>query len=248
MTSSKYLDLFRYSEMEHEKILSAEEDYGNSFINCYNSTIALSDLVYVPTKSLHLFFTFYSQLKKYHSLAMFSAVRLHSVQSMQNLRYFLESLSNSLYILSSNDYDNYFDFEKRKVVDSKKSSIKCYRWIESEYPEYSKFIKDLKDEINENHAHSNILNSDNTLQLSNDFIYTPFFDLDDKKAIKKNLWIIAKSGIFASEMILNIRERFGGFIPKVSLERIEELKKDNDEVLRELQKMEFRREYIQPDY
>ena len=242
------MDLFRYSEIEHEKLISAEEDYGNSFINCYNSTIILSDLVYFPTRELYLFLSFYSQLKKYHSLAMLSAVRLHSVQSMQNLRYFLESLSNSLYVLSNNDYDNYFDYDKNKVKDSKVSSIKCYRWLESEYPEYSKFIKDLKDEINKSHAHSNILNSYNTLQFFDDCIHTPFFDIDDKKIIKHNLWIIAKAGIYASEMIINILKKFGGFFPKVSLEKIEELKKENDDVLRELQKIESRREYIQPKY
>ncbi|MFT9298924.1 MAG: hypothetical protein ABF542_12550, partial [Gluconobacter sp.] len=63
-----------------------------------------------------------------------------------------------------------------------------------------------------------------------------------------NLCIIAKAGIYASEMIINILKKFGGFLPKVSLEKIEELKKENDDVLRELQKIESRREYIQPKY
>jgi hypothetical protein len=82
------MSLLAFSEEEHARLLAAEDRSGNAFVNAYNVAILLSNLVLWPTRTIDLFFRFYSQVKKYHSLSIVSSVRLlHRVQAKMDLRY-----------------------------------------------------------------------------------------------------------------------------------------------------------------
>ena len=50
---------------------------------------------------------FLSQIKKYHTLALFSVARLHHIQAMLNLRQVLEAGVNAAYGLANPNQDDF---------------------------------------------------------------------------------------------------------------------------------------------
>ena len=74
-------------ETEKRLVLDAEARYGNYYLNARECSIFLSRSIASVELSHHeTFGRFFSQLKKYHMLALLSTLRLHKVQSMLNLR------------------------------------------------------------------------------------------------------------------------------------------------------------------
>lgn len=230
------MNLYVYSADEHQKLLDAEARYGNAFVNAYNTSMMLSNIVMWPLNACDLFIRFYSQMKKYHALSMLSSVRLHRIQAKMDLRYFLESTVHAAFTLAYTDTKNYFDHENQQAIDSKIASSKAYKWIAETYPGHSKFIKDLKDDINQQTAHAHVVNS------AHNFDYTPgkeivtsYFDFEDDELAKVDLWICAKAGLTATDLILTVQRAFGGFIPRSEVEELSALMEDNDDVLKEIQ-------------
>jgi hypothetical protein len=118
------MSLLAFSEEEHARLLAAEDRYGNAFVNAYNVAILLSNLVLWPTRTIDLFFRFYSQVKKYHSLSIVSSVRLHRVQAKMDLRYFLESTVHAGYALAHSQTTAYFDLNRQALGDAKKATVR----------------------------------------------------------------------------------------------------------------------------
>jgi hypothetical protein len=114
-----------FSAEEHQKLVGAERRYGNAFINAYNTTILLSNLMMWPVVDCDLFIRFYSQMKKYHTLSIVSTVRLHRVQAKIDFRYFLESAPNAAFSLANTDTQNYFDLQNNRIGDAKR--LHCRR-------------------------------------------------------------------------------------------------------------------------
>jgi hypothetical protein len=119
------MSLELFSAEEHQRLIDAESKYGNAFVNAYNSTILLSNLIMWPVVDCHLFIRFYSQMKKYHALSVGSTVRLHRVQAKMDLRYFLESTANAAFSLAHTDTKNYFDFDNNQLGDAQKATSKA---------------------------------------------------------------------------------------------------------------------------
>lgn len=234
------MSLETYSAEEHAKLLAAEERYGNAYINAYNVTILLSDLVLWPTLPIDLFLRFYSQVKKYHTLSVVSSVRLHRVQAKMNLRYFLESTVHAAYALAQPETTVYFDLEARKLGDAKKATGQAYRWIEQSFPAHSALIKDMKEEINGETAHANVVNSEHNFGFvpgERAEIHTSYFDFDnDDRQVRVDLWMAAKGGLHAADLILAVQRVAGGFVPKIVVTDLQALMRDNDAVLSELQR------------
>ena len=231
------MSLHLYSAEEHQKLIDAESRYGNAFVNAYNTTIMLSNIMMWPISDCDLFIRFYSQVKKYHALSLVSSVRQHRVQAKMDLRYFLESLVNAAFTLAHTGTRNYFDHENKKINTPHKATGLAYKWIEGAYGGYSKFIKDLKDEINGETAHAHVVNSQHNF----DFIpgvraeiITSYFDFDDNDLVKVDLWQCAKAGLYAIDLILAVQKDFGGFLPSREVEGLGGLMADNDAVLSEL--------------
>jgi hypothetical protein len=78
-------------DSENEAVVTASERYGEYF----DHALACSTLITQFLKSIdpdrYVFASFLSQVKKHHFLALLSAVRLHRIQSMMNLRQVLEA-------------------------------------------------------------------------------------------------------------------------------------------------------------
>jgi hypothetical protein len=231
------MSLENFSAEEHQKLVDAEQKYGNAFINAYNTTILVSNLMMWPVIDCDLFIRFYSQMKKYHSLSVISTVRLHRIQAKMDLRYFLESTANAAFSLAHTDTENYFDFQNQRIRDAQKASLNAYRWLESSYKAHSDFIKDMKTTINEQTAHAHVVNSQHNFDFvpgQRAEIITSYFDFDDEEVVMLDLWLAAKAGLHAADLILQVQKDFGGFLPSGDAADLPHLRADNDAVLAEL--------------
>lgn len=231
------MNLKQFSAEEHQKLLDAEKKYGNAFINAYNTTTLVSNLMMWPITDCDLFIRFYSQMKKYHSLSVISTVRMHRIQAKMDLRYFLESTANAAFSLAHTNTQNYFDYQNQSIGDAQKASRKAYQWLETTYKGHSDFIKDLKSMINEQTAHAHVVNSRHNFDFvpgKRAEIITSYFDFEDDEVVKLDLWLAAKAGIHAADLILQVQKDSGGFLPSSDVANLPNLIADNDAVLAEL--------------
>jgi hypothetical protein len=130
------MSLAEYSAEEHRMVIDAERRYGNFYVNAYNATILLSNIMMWPVTECDIFIRFLSQLKKYHSLSLISTVRLHRIQAKMNLRYFLESTVNAAYSLVHEDTKIYFNYEGGEQPEAQKASRLAYAWIDGAYKSF----------------------------------------------------------------------------------------------------------------
>lgn len=232
------MNLMQFSADEHQKLLDAEKNYGNAFINAYNTTTLVSNLMMWPIADCDLFIRFYSQMKKYHSLSVISTVRMHRIQAKMDLRYFLESTAHAAFSLANTGTNNYFDHQKQCISDAQKASRKAYHWLDTTYKGHSDFIRELKSTINEQTAHANVVNSQHNFDFipgERAEIVTSYFDFEDEEMVKLDLWLAAKAGIHAADLILQVQKDSGGFLPSNDVANLPNLIADNDSVLAEIQ-------------
>ena len=205
-----------YSAEEHQRVIDAEQQYGDYYVNAYNATIMLSNIMTWPVSDCDVFMRFLSQLKKYRTLPLISSVRLHRIQAKMNLRYFLESTVNAAYALTHNDTKVYFNFDDEAQPDAKKASHQAHKWIESAFPVHSQSIRNMKDQINKQIAHANVFNSQhNFLYVPGERaeIHTSYFDFGDEQFVKADLWQWSQAGLIAIDLILAVQKQHGGFLP-----------------------------------
>jgi hypothetical protein len=226
--------LEEYSLQEHDMVLGAEARYGEFFLSARNVTLLLSNIMDWPRMPCDIFIRFLSQMKKYHTLCLMSLVRHHRIQAKMNLRYFLESTVHVAYALAHPDIKSYFDQEKGGTHDAKKASELAYKWIGTKFPEHSGEIKRIKGAINEQTAHANVFNSQHNLWYvdgEHPEIHTTYFDVDDDHWVKVDIWECAQAGLIASDLILAVQEKYGGFIPSRMVNELGPLIAANDDLL-----------------
>lgn len=227
-----------YSAEEHQRVIDAEQRYGDYYVNAYNATIMLSNIMMWPVSDCDIFIRFLSQLKKYHTLSLISTVRLHRIQAKMNLRYFLESTVNAAYTLTHTDTKVYFNFDDEEQPDAKKASHRAYNWIENAFPAHSQSILNMKDQINKQTAHANIFNSQHNFLYvpgARAEIHTSYFDFEDEQFVKADLWQCAQAGLIVIDLILAVQKQHGGFLPSRDVEGLGELIANNDTLLDELE-------------
>jgi hypothetical protein len=231
------MSLNALSADEHQMVIDAERRYGNYYVNAHNTTIMLSNIMMWPLIDCDLFIRFLSQMKKYHTLSVISTVRLHRIQAKMDLRYFLESTVHAAYSLVHTDTKIYFDFDAGKILDAKKASEKVYVWIEATYNDHSKGIQNIKKLINEQTAHANVVNSEHNFRYvpgERAEIHTSYFDFEDDKMVKVDLWQCAQAGLIAIDLILAVQRQHGGFLPSDHVDELAVLIEDNKALLGEL--------------
>lgn len=226
-----------FSASEHEMVIDAERRYSDYFLHARNTTILLSNIMMWPIIDCDLFIRFLSQMKKYHTLSVLATVRLHRIQAKMDLRYFLESCVHAGYSLVHTDTTIYFDYAAMRQLDAKKASLKAYRWIEAAFPDHSKTIRDIKAQINDQMAHANVINSQHNFRYvpgQAAEIHTSFFDFEDDKWTKVDLWRCAQSGLIAIDLLLAIQKQYGGFLPSNDCDSLPELIEENESLLKRL--------------
>jgi hypothetical protein len=192
-------------------VVSAEEKYGDFFKNAAQANILLMNFVKEIKSSNHyIFAAFLSSLVKYHTLALFSAVRLHRVQTKSNLRYCLESLTDAAYALQ-NPIQEDFLVENNGLLEMPENlRKKRYNWIEKKYKTKSDQTKAIKKDISEWFSHSSLLFATNHLNMENPhkFGFNFFDSSDDKddKFVKIDLWQITDIATGAMGLIFEVNQ------------------------------------------
>lgn len=207
-------------DSEREMILTASERFGQHYESAFSSSMLLSQFVKSLRSDLFIFGVFLSQVKKHHTLALFSAVRLHSVQSMMNLRQVLEAGACAAYAISNHDPKDFVDVDKRGLLDPlKKLTKKRYNWLQQNYQASADAINDVKNQINTSNAHANLLNTYGNFRHDDgacEFL-APFFDFEDDFYVKKDLFVISDVAIILLDLFdgvnskLNIVKFIDGF-------------------------------------
>lgn len=74
-------------------------------------------------------------------------------------------------------------------------------------------MKELKTDINEQTAHAHVINSQHNFDFvrgERAEIITSYFDFEDEELVKLDLWLGAKAGLHAIDLILCVLKDFGG--------------------------------------
>jgi len=199
-------------DSEKEMVLSGER-YGHY----HNNALGFIDLLSNGMiKSIDLdrfvFAIFLSQIRKHLTLSLFSALRLHKVQAMMNLRQVLEAGSCAAYAIANTDPADFADVRDDGTLDpSKKLTKKQYDWLDQNFSAGSTSIKRMKDTINEFGTHANIVCAQQTFE--HDFeagiFNTTFFDYEDEMSVKTDLWLIANVTLGLMDLFYGVNQTLG---------------------------------------
>lgn len=142
------------SRKENNLIQEALKTHTDYFrVSC--DYLSLLNSVKSVDKNYLLFLDFHLNVVNDFALAILSIVRRHFLQSQFNYRHALESAVIACYTFEDNNINNYLEMQNDITVEPKDIRNKSYKWLEKNYPEYSKKIKYNKDLVNKFHAHSN---------------------------------------------------------------------------------------------
>ena len=195
-------------ESERSMFFDGEARYGRHFKHAWAATTNLSSCVAsVDEDRSDTFGRFFSLMKKHHTLAFLSALRLHKVQAMANLRQVLEAGAGAAYAIANPDVRDFVDIDAFNIMDpSQKLTKKRYRWLDENYPENSKWLASTKEQINNEEAHANIVSGDRTFHDTRDVAELPFFDIEDEYFVKADLWRISRAAITLMDLFYGVTQ------------------------------------------
>ncbi len=225
-------------ESERLMLLSAKDRYGRYYTHARGVSVFLSLCISAVDPDRMMFARFHAQMKKHHMLALFSALRLHKVQAMMNLRQVLEAGASGAFAIANPEQHHFADADQNGILDpSPELTKKRYAWLHKHFEKRSQWIKDTKERINSSAAHANIVSADSVFRIadSGDQINAPFFDIEDEYFVKADLWLIASVAITLMDLFYgvnqgrNVLEFRAGFPDTIGL-----MAKENDALLAEI--------------
>ena len=179
-------------DSEREMVMHGADRYGPYFVNAAELNSLLGTGMVKSIKGDRFVFAlFLGHVKKYHTLALFSAVRLHRVQAVMNLRQVLEAGACAAYAIANTDPADFADVKEDGTLDpSQKLTNKRYEWLDKNTPEGSAGIKRVKSAINESGAHANIVTAHDNFRVNFEAgrFDSPFFDYDDNVLVMSWSW------------------------------------------------------------
>jgi hypothetical protein len=196
-------------DSERDMVLAAPQRYGKYYETTLECSVLMTQFLTSIDPDRWVFGRFLSQAKKYHMLALFSAVRLHKAQSMMNLRQALEAGACAAFAIANPDHTHFVDTSASGILDpSQKLAGKRYDWLDRNYPAGSAAINEIKKQINNAGAHANLLTTDNTFRIDykDHWFSTPFFDIEDKHYVRTDLWMIGNVALTLLHYFYEINE------------------------------------------
>lgn len=196
-------------DSERAMVLDGDARYGRHYKHAHAATFYLSCCVIsIERDRSDTFGRLYSLMKKQHMLAFLSALRLHNVQAMMNLRQVLEAGAAAAYAIAHPKVEDFVDIDEFGIMGAtQKLARKRYRWLDENYPA-SKWIKEKKDLINSQTAHANMVSGDRTFRVVNGGkgASNPFFDIEDEDFVKTDLWLIGSVAIMLMDLFLGVAD------------------------------------------
>lgn len=211
-------------ESESRMVLHGAERFGDYFINASEFNNLLQQFIKSVDPDRFIFAMFLSQIRKHHTLALFSVVRLHHVEAMMNLRQALEAGSCAAYAIANTGREGFADIDKNGIIDAtRKLTKKRYKWLEDNFKKGSDSIKNMKGSINSSAAHSNIVYANQNFQFdAKEYIFnTPFFDIENDYLVKIDLWTIGNIALGLMDLFYGVNKNLGvikfadDFVPRL---------------------------------
>jgi hypothetical protein len=196
-------------DSERQMVLSAPERFGAYYEHAFECTIFLTHFVKTVDPDRWIFASFLSQVKKYHTLALFSTVRLHQIQSAMNLRHVLGAGALAAFAIANPDPANFVAQDHDGYLNHpKKLTKKAYDWLDQHYPGGSSAIKDMKTLINKSTAHANMIYAANNFKTRDKerVFFAPFFDFEDAYYVKTDLWRIGNVAIGLLDLFCGVNQ------------------------------------------
>lgn len=201
-------------DSEHSMLIDAPARYGQHYTHARAATMYLSlCIASIEFDRTDMFGRLFSLIKKHHTLAFFSALRLHKVQAMMNLRQVLEGGASAAFAIANPEAHHFVDTDSFGILDpSQKLTKKRYRWLEDNYADKSKWIESTKGSINAATAHANVISGDKTFYVaeSGAMVNVPFFDREDDYFVKVDLWLISSVAITLMDFFYGVAGNVAG--------------------------------------
>jgi hypothetical protein len=195
-------------DSERAMILDAPKRYGQHYKHARATTVYLTlSIESIEIDRADMFGRLFSLMKKHHILSVFSALRLHKVQAMMNLRQVLEAGAAAAFAIANPETHHFVDVDAFGIMDpSQKLTGKRYKWLNQNYPSKSAWIGSTKDRINSSAAHANIISGDSTFRLADDHSAASalFFDVEDEYFVKADLWLISSVAITLMDFFFGV--------------------------------------------
>ncbi len=196
-------------ESERLMLITAKDRYGNYYTHARECTVFLSLCIMSVVHDRLMFARFFAQMKKHHTLALFSALRLHKVQAMMNLRQVLEAGAAAAFAIANPEQHHFAETDQRGLLDpSQELTKKRYAWLQNNYREKSEWIRDTKERINVSAAHANMVSAHSVFRIADagDEIKAPFFDIEDEYFVKADLWLIGSVALTLMDLFYGVNQ------------------------------------------
>jgi hypothetical protein len=229
-------------DSERLMLVTAEQRYGKYHRHARDCTFYMSRFITGVNPDRMIFARLFSQMKKHHTLALFSILRLHKVQAMMNLRQALEAGASAAFAIANPERHHFVETDERGILDpSQPLSKKRYGWLDKHYPQGSQRIKEVKGLINSFSAHANVVTADIVFRINDagDGVDTPFFDIEDEYHVKGDLWLISSVAITLMDLMYGVNQSSNAIkFPSDFHHMIEQMLADNRALLADIKETE----------
>lgn len=117
-------------DSEKEMVIRGADRYGPYLVNAstFNSLLS-TGMIKSIDQDRFLFALFLSHVRKHLTLAHFSALRLHHIQAMMNLRQALEAGASAAYAIAHTDPADFADVKADGTLDSSLQRSDTTGWL-----------------------------------------------------------------------------------------------------------------------
>lgn len=215
-------------ESEKQMVLDAKDKYDPFFSHVLEVRNFLPIFKNNVGIKLYIFTIFFSQIEKYTTLALLSAVRLHHTQTGMNLRQLAESAWRAAYALWVEDTTKFYTYGSDGMLNHDTDILKKEKnkRLKTNYKEKSeKFVK-IINHLNETLLHSNLIYAEQNMNMENigkGIMTTQYFDYLDPYIVKHDLWFMAAICIDIFDLFYEMDKTYKCF--DITAEDILKLKK-----------------------
>lgn len=201
---------------EHEMVLHGAECYGDYFINASEFNHLLNDFIKSvdePDKFIAMAFIF--QIRKYHTLAFFSAIRRHHIQTSTNLRYVIEAGQWAAYAMGNAEREKFCSVDQNGIINVEDKHEKAmYKWLDDNFKVKADETRRLKKMISGAGAHSSITYAFQNFEMKpfeDAGFKTTFFDPKNDYWVKTDLWFVANTVLGLLDLFYGVNQQYKVF-------------------------------------
>ena len=202
-------------ESESQMVLHGAECYGEYFINASEFNNLLNSFIKSvddPEKFIAMAFVF--QVRKYLTLALFSAIRRHHIQTSMNLRYVIEAGQWAAYAMGNKEQEKFCGKDNNGILLIEDKHEKAmYRWLDDNFKVKANETRRLK-KIISGGAHSNITYAFQNFEMKSFHdagFKTTFFDPENDYWIKTDLWSVANTVLGLLDLFYGVNQQYKVF-------------------------------------